>query len=170
MGNAVVCVGVVKKPGKDLATNQYFQTEDFLVWANQCNQLNAIQSHAVSQSNSLKFSLSITIDLFNNLAPRVVWWLLYCYIGCKNTYPKGYWKTCQKQFGSCNQLKQRGKCNLKWSDILKGKCKNQVPAWPRSQLVKQYCKKTCPGCSKKIISILFHYMSSNMYIILIQTA
>ena len=63
MGNAVVCVGVVKQPGKDLATNQYLQTEDFLVWANQCNQLNAIHSSAVSQSNSLKFSLSITVDL-----------------------------------------------------------------------------------------------------------
>ena len=63
MGNAVVCVGVVKKPGKDLATNQYLQTEEKLVWANQCNQINAIHSNAVSQSNSLKFSLSITVDL-----------------------------------------------------------------------------------------------------------
>ena len=82
MGNAVVYVGVVKKPEKDLAINQYLQTEDFLVWANQCNQLNAIQSHAVSQSNSLKFSLSITIDLFkykrnNSTGSMMITLLLY---------------------------------------------------------------------------------------------
>ena len=98
MGNAVVCVGVVKKPGKDLATNQYLQTEDFLVWANQCNQLNAIQSRAVSQSNSLKFSLSITIDLFNSSTGSMMITLLlyrmqkYVSEGLLENLPKAIWK------------------------------------------------------------------------------
>ena len=81
----------------------------------------------------------------------------FCNIVCQpDIYPKNYWKKCQLQFGNCNRLKRKGKCYMKWNNILTGACKNSVPSWHRNRAVNQYCKTTCPGCSKKLLEFIFN--------------
>ena len=68
---------------------------------------------------------------------------------CKNTYPAGYWKKCKDKFGYCNRLKRNGKCAWKWKNVLTGACKRQVGKKLGNRRVNEYCRATCPGCSKK---------------------
>ena len=69
-------------------------------------------------------------------------------VACKDGYPKNYWKACSL---SCKNLKSQNGCDKKWSQILKGTCKTNVPKWHHGQYVNQYCKRTCEQCSMEII-------------------
>ena len=77
--------------------------------------------------------------------------LRFCIV-CYDNYPKNYWKACTV---TCPTWKTRGKCWQKWSQVLTGTCKTNIPNWHRNRRVHQYCTPTCGTCSKK-------YTAANM--------
>ena len=70
----------------------------------------------------------------------------YFYLACvTDRYPPKLPKKCKEKF-SCAQLKKDKKCSMSYEDAMSKNCNDKISRGLRSQLVENYCKRSCLNC------------------------
>ena len=70
----------------------------------------------------------------------------YFYLACvTDRYPPKLPKKCKEKF-SCAQLKKDKKCSMSYEDAMSKSCNDKISRGLRSQLVENYCKRSCLNC------------------------
>ena len=97
----------------------------------------------------------------------------YFYLACvTDRYPHKLPKKCKEQF-SCAQLKKDKKCSMSYEDAMSKNCNDKISRGLRSQLVENYCKRSCLNCPGNFVFFLYfinHFVIYMVYMILIETS
>ena len=77
---------------------------------------------------------------------------------CRDSYPINDTESCPK----CDQLKNEGKCDMKWKKALRGnenkRCRKRFNSNQLKDTVDQWCQMSCGSCS------IQHFISFTLYL------
>ena len=84
----------------------------------------------------------------------------YFYLACvTDRYPPKLPKKCKEKF-SCAQLKKDKKCSMSYEDAMSKNCNDKISRGLRSQLVENYCKRSCLNCPGNFVFFVFYQLSN----------